>query len=222
MKRQTFLIDTSLLIALAVAGAVVHGGLTNRWSGDTAQLEAVAETLQLAPRTFGDWRLESETEFDDDVKGILNCAGSWHRTYVHQTSGQVVSVAMIVGPPGPTSSHFAEMCYTTQGHTTLGPGSRFQLELPGNERHEFFEDNFASPDLSAQRLQVCYSWRQTDKWCVPTIPRATFGGRPFLYKIQVAANCSNGDAGDAESPCRAFLEQFIPALEMTVFGQQDE
>ena len=101
----------------------------------------------------------------------------------------------------------------------MGQGSRFQPELPGNNQHQFFADNFISPKVSAQRLQVCYSWRQTDRWLVPTIPRVTFGGRPFLYKIQVAAYYSDDGSGAAETPCRAFLKQFLPALEKTVFKQ---
>lgn len=219
MTRRAFLIYTGLLIALAVAGTIVHGRLTNRWGGSTAQRQAAAKTLQLAPRTFGDWELQSETELSDRVKGILNCAGSLNRKYVNRATGQVVSVAMIVGPPGPTSSHVAEMCYSSQGLEQMGQRLRFQLELPGNQQHEFAEDNFQSPDVSRRRLQVCYAWRQDDGWCVPTLPRAAFGGHPFLYKIQVAAYYSGAEIGTGEDPCRAFLAEFLPALERTVFDR---
>lgn len=221
MKHRSFLIYTSLLIVLAVAGAIVHGRLTDRWGGDAAELQAAAETLQLAPRSFGNWELQSEEEFSDRVKGILNCAGSWNRKYVNRTTQQVVSVAMIVGPPGPTSSHFAGLCYNTQGFKAVSEGSRFQLESTDGNKHEFFEDNFVSPGVSGQRLQVCYSWRQIDRWWVPTIPRVAFGSHPVLYKLQVAADHYAKAAQPENSSCKMFLQEFLPALEQTVFGQSN-
>lgn len=220
MKPRTFLIYTSLLLMLAVAGTVVHGRLTNRWGTSTAQLQAAAASLRLAPRTFGEWELQSQTEFSDRVKGILNCAGSWNRKYVNRKTKREVSVAMIVGPPGPTSAHFAEMCYSSQGFTPLDPGSRFELEVSGDKQHEFFENNFISADASSRRLQVCYSWRQTDEWLVPTVPRVAFGNRPVLYKIQVAAYDTGDTVEVSDSICKAFLRSLLPALERTVFDRR--
>jgi len=219
MTRRTFLTYTGMMVVFAVAGAVVHGHLSDRWGGYTTRLQAAARTLESVPDAFGDWQLAEETELTDRVQGILNCAASVNRKYEHRKTGQVVSMAMIVGPPGPTASHFAEMCYTTQGYKTLNKGVRFQLVFPNDVRQEFYEDNFASPGVLAQKLQVCYSWRQADRWLVPTIPRVTFGGHPYLYKIQVAAYFAEGAAGETDGICRGFLQDLLPELEQTVFGK---
>lgn len=219
MKRRTFLIYTALLVVLTAAATVVHGRFSDRWGTSAAQLRKAAEALQLAPTEFGSWKLQKEMEFEDRVKGILGCAGSWSRTYVHKPTGQAINVAMIVGPPGPTSSHVAEMCYSTQGYRQVGQRAVFQLELPDHSQHEFAEINFVSPNVSSQKLQVCYSWRHADQWLVPSFPRAYFGGQPFLYKIQVAAYHAGGATETESQICQAFLREFLPELDRTVFSQ---
>jgi len=223
MKRKTLLTYTVLLTALAAAGAVVHGRLTDRWGGCTEQLQAAAATLKLAPREFGNWKLFEELELTDREKGILGCESSWNRRYVHKSTGQVVAVVMICGPPGPTSSHYPGLCYSSQGfEAQLDTAERFFLEFPGNKSHEFFENSFLATGLSAQKLQVCYAWRQGDRWLAPAIPRVTFGGGAFLYKIQLAAHHTRDIVAGEGGPCREFLREFIPALEKTVFKQPAE
>ncbi|MBN2474316.1 MAG: exosortase-associated EpsI family protein [Pirellulales bacterium] len=217
MSRLAFLTYAGCLVALAVGGTVVHGRLTNRWGDSSARLRAAAAALPAAPVAFGQWRMHSETDFPDVVRGMLNCAGSWSRTYVHGQTGQIVSAALLVGRPEDSLGHTIERCYPAQGYRQVGQPTRVHLGLSGDKQHEFLEDCFVSPHATARRLHVCYAYRQTDTWCVPAAPRVAFGGGPLLYRLQVAVSDAGlGSVGDGESACRAFLQDFLPALEPTV------
>lgn len=223
MNRFTFPIFCTLAIALTVAGTLVHGRLINRWGGSTAEIDAAAASLRLAPEQFGDWRLVDEEEFSERIQRITSYANAWRRTYVNTRTGQKVNAAMLVGPPGPTTSHVAEMCYNTRGFSQVGDRETFTLQFPGTGVNEFAEDRFISPDVAARRLQVCYSWRQDEGWRVPELPRIAFGAGAYLYKIQVAAYYTTDLSDDAEeSICRNFLMEFGPALDETVFRERIE
>ena len=50
-------------------------------------------------------------------------------------------------------------------------------------------------------------------WTAPVNPRWTYGGRPLLYKIQVAADLSENEKAGAIDPGMRFLQDFLPALE---------
>lgn len=53
----------------------------------------------------GNWRLVRDAAFSEDVVSMLQCPAYMNRTYIHQQTGDVVLVTVLVGPPGPITAH---------------------------------------------------------------------------------------------------------------------
>ncbi len=216
IRRPSSTLTGLLLLAVTAIGTYSHGRLTGRWTPIAAELAQAGTAIQKVPNHFGDWQLQSETPFDDRVLGILNPAGATNRVYVNKVAGKTVSMAMIVGAPGPTSTHVAELCYPTAGYKLLGKPTDVAIRI-GDTTHEFRTTLFEPPQADALRLEVYTSWRQADAWRAPASPRMTFGGGAYLFKLQVASTVHNESASSAESTCQTFLKALIPALDQTVF-----
>ena len=185
-------------------------------------MRAAARALVAAPDQCGPWRKSEEHKFAPDVEGILNFAGAINRTYVNSETGQSVSVAIFVGPPGPTSTHTAAMCYSSKGYRLLSDTAELTIPGSGNAVNRFRQNLFESESFDKQRLEVCYAWRAGDLWEVPPVPRVAFGNALRLFKIQIAANFEQTDTIKDASVCRDFLQSFLPALDAAVFQQLSE
>ncbi len=208
-----------LLIVVTALGAWEHGRYTNRWNDSDEVLARAGKALASAPLEFGPWRMQSEQPFPERIRGILSFANALNRVYVHEKTGQTVAMAMIVGPSGPTSTHVAEMCYTSAGNELIEDATILTIE---NERgpQEFRRTLFKNQSIEARHMEVVYSWRQGAAWSAPLVPRASFGSKPYLFKIQVAANYEIGPKEqNPPSVCRGFLADLLPALDKSVFAE---
>jgi hypothetical protein len=204
------------LIAVTAVGAWAHGELTNRWN-ESDQVRAVAaKALDRLPKQFGDWTMSEEIPFEDRIVRILDSAGAVARVYQNQVTGQRAAMAMIVGPPGPTSSHQAELCYSSQGFEQVGEGTNDPVQI-GNMSNEFRHLIFKKKGVESRQLEVMYAWRQEKAWLVPVLPRTTFGGGRYLFKIQVAVQHNVDSADDKTSVATEFLQALLPQLDQTVF-----
>src|SRR3954453_14809352 len=98
--------------ALVLATGAVQGFWTGRWDApgsgpvDTAALDQI-------PLQLGEWQgqpLELNSREAASYSGVLS------RRYVHQRTGQVVSVVLVAGRPGPVSIHSPDYCYPASGY----------------------------------------------------------------------------------------------------------
>lgn len=190
-----------------VAAGIAHGALTHRW-GPGDELARAADVVESFPESFGPWRLQDASELPDVVAETLQCAGYVNRRYLNVDTSEVVSIAVIVGPPGPTSVHTPEICYSSRDYSIdQGPNQRV-LETDG-EDHAFWELAFRSNLPGGPPLQVAYAWATDGVWVAAQAPRFRFGGSPFLYKIQVAGVPQSDPEQQAEGLCTEFLTDLL-------------
>jgi hypothetical protein len=149
---------------------------------------------------------------------MLQCSGYIHRTYVHRKTGQAVNVAVLVGPPGPTSVHIPEICYSSEGYDIQGASQRFDVPQSGAEADEFWGVTFRSLNQSIGLLQVGYGWSDGGRWVAPDHPRISFGRRPLLYKLQLAVVCPTSTDIRHYDVCRDFLADFLPVLQQSLIN----
>ena len=216
--RRVIALGAAILTAVITgASGLVEGRLSNRWA-KPVDLVAAGSKIDNVPEHFGDWDLQIARPLDRTVIDMLQCAGSTHRIYRNQKTGQVVSVLLIVGPPGPTSAHTPEICYSSRDYDRIEERHKFQVRGVQRPNDEFWEVRFRRNDLRGDVLRVAYAWNSGEGWIAPDNPRFMFGRYPFLYKVQVAAvvmtevDVSEGD------PCRAFLRDILPELEPVFFS----
>lgn len=219
MKTASTWIGLAVVVALTVGVSMVHGKYSNRW-GKPPDMEGAAGRVRGLPETIGDWEMRDSNDFADNVIKQLQCTGYVNRVYVHKKTGDTVSVAVLVGPPGPISVHTPEVCYPSMNLEIYQKADTQKLELDGVE-NEFSSVLFRSRGLEAERLRVWYSWANDGRWVVPKFsPRMAFSGSPMLFKVQVASQVEGDGGKDELDPCRLFLTDFIVVAKQQMFEAQ--
>jgi len=221
MKRLTTAFSLILIVALTVLSGMVHGHLSGRW-GDPPEVKEAARKLKELPREFGPWRMHSEEEMTDHVRGMLECDGYLFRTYVHQETGESVRVAFLLGPSGPISVHTPEICYSSRDYDVRDEKAPMTVEDGEGAAGEFWVLTFQSRDVNADLLRVCYAWSAGRDWSIPKEPRFTFAASPHLYKIQMASVLPPGADLETEDTCRKFLHDFMPVARQYMMEPVDE
>ncbi len=206
----------SALVALAAAllitvtGGVWYGRYAQRW-GPPADMVAASTKLEQLPRQFGDWSLVEELPFDESTRTMLECAGHVNRRYINRATGQGVNLAIIVGPPGPTSVHTPEICFSSRAYEQEGERSRLELEEGTGAPDSFWTLDFTTRNVLADGLRIYYAWSRGNDWEATDSPRYKFAAAPYLYKLQLAAPVAAGAvAGDADVG-KQFLQEFLQA-----------
>ncbi len=218
MTGKIGMLAAIVAVGATVAVGVAHGYLTNRW-GQRADLQTLGKSVDRIPMEFGPWKAAKSTPFPEDTARILRCAGSVDRVYVNQVTGEQMQVSLLIGPPGPASVHTPEICYSSRNYELVGETKRFDVSVAQGTANQgiaqFRRVKMNSRSNPADSQIVCYAWNQGAGWEAPDDPRWHFGGAPFVYKIQVAANRTGAAAGGDKSddkPVTLFLQDFIPVL----------
>ncbi|QEG36048.1 exosortase-associated EpsI family protein [Bythopirellula goksoeyrii] len=198
----------ALAVALGVTliGGVLYGNYSQRW-GPPPDLLAAAQQLEKMPKQFGNWQLAEEMPMEESSVAMLECAGYVNRRYVHQETGHVVNLAVIVGPPGPTAVHTPEICFSSRAYDQQGTRRSVELEERAGQRDEFWSLDFTTKNVLAEGLRIYYAWGLGDRWEASESPRYEFAASPQLYKLQLAtALPPQLDPGDSDAG-REFLTE---------------
>jgi hypothetical protein len=195
---------------LVLAGGYVHGLWTDRWAQQAEPALAFARYEQL-PMKIGDWQGEPI----ENRQGTANdAAGSMQRRYVHQRTGDAVTIALVCGRPGPVSIHTPDACYGASG---------FQVSTPtravGPHESELWTAEAVRTRASEEtRLRIYWSWNAGAGWAAPENPRYVFAGEPVLHKLYLLREAVPSSDGDrAEDPCLTLLNVLAPALDRVLF-----
>src|SRR5687768_3625371 len=112
------------IATLLILGAGLAGGLwTNRWAV-SAELETAVTRLGDLPPTIGDWEGQKVEALDARQLEIGEIAGHAVRQYKHRRNGQVISVLVVCGRPGPIAVHTPEVCFSGGGFQQAAERSR--------------------------------------------------------------------------------------------------
>ena len=170
---------------LIVAGAVVNGAATQRWSTfepDPAQV-ARAHALQLRFEDF------QATEVPTDMPTNERSTAT-SRKYLSPTTGRGAVVTLISGIPGSVSAHTPDVCYPASGYRTLREPKRVKVDLPGGRVAELYVADFEKHTATKHdRARVRWTWAADGDWVAPDRPRWQFATKlaraPVLYKVYV-------------------------------------
>lgn len=200
--NRTFYLLLAVVLLLTFASGAIYGRLTQRW-GPTADLVAAADHVRSFPKTLGDWQLQDESTISESVQATLECAGYVNRNYINTKTGQVIGVAVIVGPSGPTAVHTPEICFTSRSFDLKGAATETTAEKSDDT---FWKLTFLSRHAGKQELRVYYAWSDGERWIASKNPRVEFGGKPLLYKIQISGDLGLGFENTLEDPAWDFAQ----------------
>jgi hypothetical protein len=205
-KSKSFWIGPLAGVLIIVGGGLAYGHFSQRW-GSPPNLLAAAAHLEELPDRLGDWQLQKEEPMSEDVQRMLQCAGYVNRTYVNQKTGDSIYLAIIVGPPGPTSVHTPEICFSSRNYSIAHERERILISGSNAGGHSFWNTAFESNNAVAERLSVFFAWSDGGPWTAATSPRFEFAAAPKLFKIQLA--CHTDEKATAEENSGA---DFLRAL----------
>jgi len=209
-------IGLAVAVALIAAGGVVHGLMTDRW-GLAADSLHLAQQFDSYPQQLGVWELEETQEMSPNVLKMLECDGYLARSYVNKETGEKVTVAVILGPPGPISVHTPEICYSTREYTIETARQAEEIKGTDGEKDQFWRLTLRSNDLHAHRLRVYYGWTTDGIWKADANPRFSNASEPYLVKVQVAGRIPQAEESTASDLCNRFLTEFTSQLREHLF-----
>ncbi len=208
MKLQ-ILVMWVLAASATIAAAVLEGQWTNRW-GTSDALPRAAKVFAELPAEFGPWRLIESQPLAVSARGILQCQRDLQGLYENRQSAEQVIFTLLLGPPGPMSVHTPEICYGSVDQVPLGRRERVTLMSKGIENTAWRVDFHDAHDPQGTITRIYYAWSEGPQWSAVEEPRITFGGRPYLFKLQLLVRLPEELARKGNDPGREFLEEFLP------------
>jgi len=211
MSWIRFSLTLALIVAVTISAALMQGHMRHRW-GPSDAVRKAATRLQEFPHDFGDWRMTSESDLDEESRNQLECVGEMVRIYSNAKTGDRVNLLFILGPTGPTAAHTPEICIGQRNFTPLG--DRREVAV-GKGSDRFWNKRFKSKNIHGESLSVYWAWNAVGDWIAPKDARYTFAGLPFLYKAQVTCGFQGSEDGDRHDGNlhdggRRFLADFVP------------
>jgi hypothetical protein len=213
MKYVTFAVCTLLLLVSTVAAGILHARMTNSWKLSPASRVARERLAGALPRDFGNWRFDHDLEFPPAVLDVLEQPAYFSRVYQHAQTGDTVTVAVIVGQPGPVAVHTPEICYSSRDYTVAGDRTKHEIVAADGRRHELWKLSLDANQADALPLEVVYGWTTGTAWEATERPRYAFGGLSHLYKLQLAAVAAERRGKSEFSPLEDFLTGFLSQLQ---------
>jgi hypothetical protein len=211
MRQLTFFLCSLILLAGTVAGGWYHGQASRRW-GEQPDERVAADRLNTPlPQSFGSWKYKNEHKFAEDVKEMLQCRAYINHVYENEQTGDVVTVAVIVGPHGPVAVHTPEICYSSKDYSIAAGREKKPIQTKDGREHSLWQLGLEPREPGQLPLTVLYGWSTGTTWEAAEHPRFSYGGTSHLYKVQ-AAVISPAKKADYD-PAEDFLTSFLSELE---------
>jgi hypothetical protein len=211
------LLQLVVAIAFLLASGLAHGLWTDRW-GKSEQLEAAARKLADVPLTLGDWDGRA-LEMSAREQEVAEVVGYAIRQFVNRRTGDVVTVLLVCGRPGPVAVHTPDVCYPGAGFALAGAPQRYRDSHPTTSPAEFFTASFTKHASTVpEHLRLFWSWSADGDWKVPDYPRWTFARYPALYKLYVVRQMRRADTPLEQDPCLEVLRLLLPELQKSLFA----
>src|SRR4051812_10109180 len=101
MKSAIYHSACFALLVGTVSGGWYHGRVSNRWGVHDGLEQAAEQLRQPLAIQLGNWRSLTERPLAAEVVQMLQCPAHICRTYTNDQTGASITVAVILGPPGP-------------------------------------------------------------------------------------------------------------------------
>jgi hypothetical protein len=205
------LLPSVVFVALVLAAGVGQGLQNERWR-PSADVEAAALRLENVPVTFGNWRSEPVPLADDLTH--IGIQGYSSKRYLNNVTGDVVTVLIVCGRPGPISVHTPDVCYGTAGYTAAGDLHLKEIPIAGRKGLSVWAQPFKRPATqSASNIEVNWAWLAGNEWVAPENSRLSFAGYSALYKLYVVRDLPAMASSNKRDSSALFMSEFLPALE---------
>jgi len=202
MKQRVRTPNTKLIqISGTVVVLLVMTGLADGRFADTKgrqqKLMHTSELLASLPLECGNWTSTS-IEVDSEELRIAEATGAVLRCYRNRLSGDLVTVLLLCGPPGPISVHPPTACYKARGYRLVDEPRRVTF-VDDNKSHEVLAAEFSNPaGFAEDRVGITWCWTADGHWTTPQNPRFEFADEAALLKLYITWD-RGGDSRSLEA-----------------------
>jgi hypothetical protein len=201
-----------LAFATVVSGFYV-GRAAGRFGANPSAVAAQQLLSSPLPNRAGNWLMRKEKVLDPEVLKLMQCSAYSLRVYEHLQTGDRVTIAVLLGPPGPISVHTPEICYSSRDFTVHKSRTKISVEDSRGIGHEFWDVLLESHTSANISQRVLYAWSTGGSWEASNSPRFAYAGAPYLYKLQLAAGSRRTASGSDFDPSQDFLKSFLAQCE---------
>ena len=211
MKRSYILLGVVLAFALTILSGVLQGRMRNRW-GPSPDTVRAAGKLAKVPTQFGDWRLSSTGKLDETAEKMLECTAYFVRSYQNQATGDLVSVTVLLGPPGPISVHTPEVCFGSRDYRLMGKREEVVIRGADGQDDQLWALSYKNTTVSAATCSACIMPGAPANAGRPAATRvSSMPVNPICTKSNFPRRCRRERICKPTIPAEKFLEDFLPA-----------
>ena len=202
-------IAVAIAAILIVAGAVVHGAATHRWSGLAPEASRSAAVLNYTIR-LGDYEaVDIPSEMPVKERSSVTC-----RRYTSASGKPAMVVSITAGPAGAVSTHTPDVCYPSSGYKTVKAPKKETIELSNGRTATSYVAEFEKKTATTvERHRIRWAWTVNGSWDVPDYARFAYLRSPELYKLYLVASVPPVDGENAEPETPAMKAFTAAALE---------
>ncbi len=212
MHRTILTVSAAVVL---VASGVVHGLWTDRWTQNPQEVQAAAERLKQVPAVIGRWE-GADIEMNTDPR--LGLAAVVARRYVQRETGQVVTIYLACGRPGPICIHRPDVCYVADGYQEVESPRRVTVPGVGAVPPEFWTARYMRQRPDGQtNLRIYWAWHSSEGWKGADNPRVAFAGESVMHKLYVIRELANPNEPADGDACAEFMRELLPMLEERLF-----
>lgn len=200
-------------IVLLLAGGVVHGMWTHRWS-DPAKSNGEVDLLAKLQSNLGDWQPGATVPVSEreTPKGTTVAC----REFINAKTNKRAVVSMTSGVPGVVAAHTPDVCFLGVGYKLKAPPSKQTLPTAGGGSVTFYLADFEKTSASGTESVRCrWTWTADGTWHAPDYPRLFFAksqfNLPVLYKLYIVHPIGDEDLTQND-PYRTFAADLAQAL----------
>jgi hypothetical protein len=211
---------------LGLAGVVaLMGGVAvwqDRVSGralSNQQMVLAARAIDLLPDTFGEWQTEAFPMSEDEIRQT-GTKSYYNRVVWRRRGGIQGSVMLLCGQTRELSVHPPTVCFQGAGLVLDGEARavRMPAEVLGGEEGALMAAHFKpAPGVAKNPVFVYWGWsRDGRRWEAPDVPRLSFVGEPFLYKLYVIRDDTGRMPSEKNEVCDQILRDFLPEFHASI------
>lgn len=212
------LLPVVIAVVAIAALTVVEGLMSERWA-DSRLCAYCVTLLDTVPSQIGDWT-GVDSEVDDETREVAGARGFVSRTYSNPSTGQTVSVWLIVGHARDTADHQPTTCYGGNGFSGGKSKTKHTLTLDDGSEATFFTALFEkNHPLGTHKERVYWTWfkPETDsgkpvQWVAPDNLRLAIGAAPALFKLYFTTQGEAATEPIEENDALDFAREFLPVV----------
>jgi hypothetical protein len=190
-----------LVGAFVLAGAVLHGAVTQRFS--TARESGRADRTHAVVVAYAD----CEAKLIEHDVPLKEQSIATSRSYVSATLSFGASTSIISGVPGAVATHTPDVCYQASGYTMVrGPKRQSMPLADGRMAHYYVADFRKEKNSQVELLRIRWAWSADGNWSAPDRARFHYLRVSELYKLYVVTLLNPEAESSEDSPqALAFL-----------------